>query len=1074
MKQQSSNGFKRILSAVICLFVVTAAWAQRSTVTGTVTDANGDPIIGATVKVANNPSVGTATDFNGNFTFTIDGEQMLEVSYIGFNPLKVKSQKTPMKIVLKESSQMLNEVVVVGYGTQKKVNLTGAVQSVGEEAFENRSLANVSQALQGAIPNLNLELEDGKPTRSATFNVRGTGSIGQGGDALVLIDGVESDISMLNPNDIESVSVLKDASSSAIYGARGTFGVVLITTKNAKKERTSVNYTGNFSFQSPTKTPDYVTGGIEFAEHFRSAWYNYYGTVPTALNGFQSYSDAWLEEFKARRAAGNNNPVEINEQGKYIYYGNTDWYDELYKDSTFAQDHNVTISGGNEKADFYISGRYYKYDGLYNFNPDTYRSTNLRAKGSLKLTNWLKVSNNMEYSTNKSHMPTVVSSAWIVNRFIELTAFPTMPLFNPDGTYTKSMGATMGAFADGNNFKDRETSLFRNTASFSASFLNDQIHVNGDYTYRQSNTNTLTKNYDVYFSESVGASSKRAGTNSVAKGDIVQKYNAVNIYADYENTFNDVHYFKGMIGYNYENSNYDSSSMSRNGLLMAEAGSIALAIGDNIGVGESYWKWETAGMFFRMNYAYDNRYLLEVNGRYDGSSKFPKNDKWAFFPSVSAGWRISEEPFFKNNVSTNAVSNLKLRGSYGSLGNGNVTPYSYLELLNFTKQSRIIGGQQNYITSVPSVKPESLTWETATNWNIGFDAAFLPKGALTISADYYVRKTKDMYTVGMTLPDVFGASSPKGNYADMTTRGWEITVAYRNSFNLADSPFRYSVRASVYDNFSKIDKYNNPNKNLSDYYEGMTLGEMWGYTTDGLFQSDAETQGYVNTIMSSSANKTWHAGDVKFVDSNGNGRIDYGDNTVDNPGDRKIIGNSLPRYQFSFGFDIDWKNFFLGATFTGVGKQNWYPTMESSAFWGQYNRPYNNVPSWHIGNYWTEDNPDAYLPRYSTYNMACGRGGANFYNDRYIQNVAYIRLKNLQFGYNLPKSLLRHIFVQDAKIYLTGENLWSWSPLYKRVKGFDVMSITGDTDTDMSNNSQGSGNSYPLLKSLTLGLSVTF
>ena len=375
---------------------------------------------------------------------------------------------------------------------------------------------------------------------------------------------------------------------------------------------------------------------------------------------------------------------------------------------------------------------------------------------------------------------------------------------------------------------------------------------------------------------------------------------------------------------------------------------------------------------------------------------------------------------------------------------------------------------------MPSVKPESLTWETATNWNIGFDAAFLPKGALTISADYYVRKTKDMYTVGMTLPDVFGASSPKGNYADMTTRGWEITVAYRNSFNLADSPFRYSVRASVYDNFSKIDKYNNPNKNLSDYYEGMTLGEMWGYTTDGLFQSDAETQGYVNTIMSSSANKTWHAGDVKFVDSNDNGRIDYGDNTVGNPGDRKIIGNSLPRYQFSFGFDIDWKNFFLGATFTGVGKQNWYPTMESSAFWGQYNRPYNNVPSWHIGNYWTEDNPDAYLPRYSTYNMACGRGGANFYNDRYIQNVAYIRLKNLQFGYNLPKSLLRHIFVQDAKIYLTGENLWSWSPLYKRVKGFDVMSITGDTDTDMSNNSQGSGNSYPLLKSLTLGLSVTF
>lgn len=1045
---------------------------DKQRISGQVRDASGEPLIGASVVIKGSQK-GVITDTDGRFTIEAASGEKLEISSIGYKSkvFNVGNQKQ-ISIVLEENSQALSEIVVVGYGVQKKVNLTGAVEQVGDEVFQNRSLPNVSQALQGAIPNLNLSMEDGKPSRSASFNVRGTSSIGQGGSALVLIDGVEGDPSMLNPNDIASVSVLKDAASSAIYGARGSFGVVLITTKNPQKGKISINYTTNLSSESPTKKPDYVTDGIDFAEHFRESWYNYYGTVPTALNGFQAYSDTWLETFKSRRQQGLTNEVVTEDNGKYTYYGNTDWYGHLFKNSTFTQDHNVTVSGGNDKSDFYISGRFYKYEGLYRYNPDTYRSVNLRAKGSLQVTNWLKISNNMEFSNSDYHTPTGVSNTWTLQRFIELTAFPTMPMFNPDGTYTKSMAATLGSFIDGNNYKNNNNKLFRNTVSFTTSFFKNTFHINGDYTYRYATNVNNTKNVDVAYSEAVGTSSVRSGSNSYANGNSYTNYNATNLYAEYENTFGKVHYFKGMVGFNYETSSSDATATSRNGLLLSGAGSIALASGSSTTITESISRWKNEGIFFRLNYSYADRYLLEVNGRYDGSSKFPQDHKWGFFPSVSVGWRASEEPFWK--IDKKYISDVKLRASYGSLGNGNVSPYSYMELLSFTTSGRVIQGALNNKTSCPAVKPAGLTWETATTLDFGADLSFMNQ-AFHFTGDYYIRKTKNMYTVGVTLPDVFGASSPKGNYADMTTRGFEISLSYKNKFLLASKPFNYEIRASLYDYTSRIDKYNNSTKSLDDYYEGMKIGEMWGYQTNGLFQTDDETTGYVNTIMNSSSNKTWHAGDVRVVDRNISGKIDYGENTKNNPGDRYIIGNSQPRYQYSFNINLDWNNIFVSAFFSGVGKQDWYPTMESSAFWGQYNRPYNNVPKWQLGNYWTQDNPNAYLPRYSTYNVLCGRGGASFYNDRYLQKISYLRLKSLQIGYNLPQSLISKIKMQNARIYMTGENLFSWSPLYKHVKGFDVLSIATDTDSDLSSsNSQGSGNGYPLMKSLSLGLSITF
>lgn len=1069
MKKIFSNGMLCLWIGLLCLLVSSSLWAQKINVAGKVIDVSGQPIVGATVRAMNNSGLGTITDVDGNFNLSVEGAEILEVSFIGYTTQKVKASSKLLRIVLEEASQNLNEVVIVGYGTQKKVNLTGAVEQVGTEVFENRSVANVTQALQGAVPNLNITLEDGKPTRSANFNVRGTTSIGQGGSALVLIDGVEGDPSMLNPNDIASVSVLKDAASAAIYGARGSFGVVLITTKNASKGKATINYTGNFSIQAPTNTPDFVSDGVTWVSHFRDAFYNYNNTLPTSINnGIQAYSEEWLEEFKRRKAEGITKEVEINPDGTYIYYGNTDWYDELYKDQTFAQDHNVTISGGGEKSDFYLSGRFYKFDGLYNYNPDTYKSMNLRAKGSLQVFDWLKVSNNMEFSNTDYHSPFVASYSYNIQRYIELASFPSMPVFNPDGSYTKSASYSIGAFNEGNNYQDKNNKLLKNTVSFSTNFLDNRLHVNGDFTFRYKAYENTRKRVKVPFSTGENLFSTFGSFNDIYEANSNTLYTATNLYADYEDTFKGGHYIKGMVGYNYETSKYKLLSAQRNGLLLEDATSIDLALGDATTLAQDVTNWRILGLFFRANYSFKDRYLFEFNGRYDGSSKFPSDQQYAFFPSFSAGWRISEEPFWK--ISDKILSNVKIRASYGSLGNGNVTPYSYMELLSIKTSGRVLeGGKPNY-TSNPAVIPNSLTWETATTTDFGLDFGML-NGRLQFSGDYYVRKTKDMYTVGVTLPDVFGATSPKGNYADMTTRGWEISLSYKDRFSLANKPFNYEIKATLHDYVSKIDKYNNSTKSLSDYYEGQTIGEMWGYKTDGLFQSDAETEGYVNTIVKSSVDGVWHAGDVKFVDLDKSGKIGYGDNTVDNPGDKVIIGNTEPRYIYSFTLSGDWNNIFVSAFFQGVGKQDWFPGKESS-FWGQYNRPYNSLPSWHLDNYWTEDNRNAYLPRYSTYNAALGWG--DVMTDRYVQNIAYLRLKNLQIGYNLPKQLVSKINLSSVRIYVSGENLWCYSPLYKRTKDYDVSNASAHQDSDLTSNNMGDGNSYPLMRSVSFGLSVTF
>lgn len=1074
-------GFKEEVPGTVTLYKRDQPRAVPGKVTGKIIDEKGAPLTGATVMLLE-ASKGVQADINGEFTISAnEGNYTLMVSFISFESkrvpgVKIKSgeitQLNPITLVAQSGT--LNEVLVVGYGTQKKQNLTGAVEQVTSKVFENRSLPNLTQGLQGVIPNLNLVPLDGKPIQSPTYNVRGTTSIGQGGNALVLVDGVEGDPSRINPNDVASVSVLKDAASASIYGARGAFGVVLITTKNPSKEKTSVTYSFNHSVKSPTAVPKFVTDGYTFAKMFNDAWsaWNDYSQTPQNINKTVKFSPAYLEELRKHSLDPSLPSTIVNSAGEYEYYGNTDYYKLLYKDHNEAREHNLSISGNSGKADFLITGRYYSQDGLFRYNSDDYKIYNLRAKGSLQVYPWLSLYNNADYSNMKYHNPLNVGEGGSIWRNLQDEGHTMVPLFNPDGTLTYSAAYSVGDYYYGKNGINFDNRVFRNTTGFIAQFFDNTFRVKGDFTFQNTDNGQNRKRVPVPYSRKPGVI-EYVGTayNDLENYSQSTQYIATNTYGEFEPKLNGGHYFKALAGFNFEQSTKKTLDVTRNGLIFEDATDINLALGQSISTSGGWDQWDIVGGFYRLNYSFKDRYLVEADGRYDGSSKFPADQRYAFFPSVSAGWKISNEPFWK--VSKELITNLKVRASYGSLGNGSIGSYAFQEKFNISKSGRILNGVLPQKTSQPGVLPDGLTWETSNTQNLGLDLGML-SNRLTISGDAYIRKTTNMFTVGMTLPAVFGTDVPKGNYADLKTKGWEVTVAWRDKFNAGAKPFNYGLRLTLADYTSKITKYNNPDKRLSDYYAGQTVGEIWGFETAGYFTSAQDiANSPKQTLIKASTTGQLLPGDIKFKDLNGDGVIDYGDQTVNKPGDKRVIGNATPRYTYGIGVDADWNNFFFSAFFQGVAKRDWYPGSEASVFWGQYNRPYNKVPQSQLGKIWSEDNPNAYFPRYRGYSAQNGSGELTQAQTKYLQNAAYLRMKNVQVGYNLPLRLIQKIKLNNLRVFLSGENLLTWSPLYKITKDIDPESING-SDRVLTDGTSGNGNNYPILKSVTLGLTATF
>ncbi len=966
-------------------------------------------------------------------------------------------------------------MVVVGYGTQRREDLTGAVTQIKGEVLENRSLSNVTQGLQGEVPNLNLVMMDGKPIQSPVYNIRGTTSIGQGGNALVLIDGVQGDPALLNPNDIATVTVLKDAASASIYGARAAYGVVLITTKTPAKDKLAITYSSDYTLKSPTRVPDIVSNGYQYASNFAAAWEAWYdySQVPQNINKTQPFSNAWLARYQQHDQNPSLPKWDLDANGNYEYYGNTNWYDLLYKKHNNAIDQNLSLSGGSGKASYYVSGRYYGQDGLFRYNSDNYHMYNLTAKGSMQLFPWLQVNNTTQFTSRFYHNPLNVEEGGSIWSTLGAEGHPSSLLQNPDGSLTFSSASTVGDFLFGKNGINFNDQVIKNTSGFVAKVIGNELRIKGDLTFQ--NTTSAQKQIRVQVPYSPAPNVTNfvgTGTNDLQMVNNQTNYLATNVYAEYEKTVDRKHYFKALAGYNYEQSVYNSSTVMRNGLIYNSATDLSLALGQSITTNGGYEKWAIQGGFGRLNYAFDDKYLLEVNGRYDGSSKFPSNQRYGFFPSASAGWRISKEGFWK--VSEKAVTDLKIRASYGSLGNGNIASYAYQDQFKISQLNRVLLNVYPQSTSTPVVLPDGLTWETATTADLGLDAVFL-KNRLTFTADGYRRKTKNMFTVGPTLPAVFGATAPKGNYADLTTTGWEASIAWKDGFRVGHKDFHYSIGFWMSDYTAVINKYNNVTKILTDYYVGEKLGEIWGLTNDGYWTADNVAQAKTTqALYKASITGQWLPGDIKFKDLNHDGVVNNGDNTATNPGDMKRIGNSTPRYSFGSNLSFDYSNFFVSLFFQGVGKQDYWPGNENAEFWGQYNRPYQYLMKSQVGHIWSETNPNAYWPRYRGYVASASGGELVAKQTKYLQSVAYVRLKNIQVGYNLPKGWATKAHLTNAKLYLSGENLWTASPFYKHNHAEDVESI-GQSDVILTGTSNsGNGNNYPMLKSMTVGLSASF
>lgn len=1048
-------------------------------ITGRVTDKKGVPLPGVSIKLKGT-SIGGSTDTNGNFAINLpETSGTLVFTYIGFITQEIPvNSRNVINVTLEEDTKGLNEVVVVGYGTQKKENLTGAVDQVGSEYFDDRPVPNVSHALQGVLPNLNIMITDGKPIRNPGFNIRGRTSIGAGGQALVLIDGVQGDPMDLNPNDVESVTILKDAASAAIYGARGTFGVVLITTKTPKNSAPKITYSGNYSLKQRTTSPDWVTDGYTWAKLFNESYLSWtdYVQEPKTVNSFFPFSPAYLDELKQRA----ENPGTLPETtidpatGNYIYYGNTDWQKELYVNNMPTMEHSLGVSGGNDKIDYTLSGRYYKQDGIFKYNPDNLNKYNLRFKGGIQAKNWLRLTNNAVLSTYDYKYPLQALNKYDVWTNLKLHGFPMATLLNPDGTLTRSAANNgVGELYYGKSRSMRNQTFFRNTVGFEANALSKALNVRGDFTYQNTSFSDEKRMTPVSFSAKPGVITTQ-GTNTLYNNSDKTNYYAGNLYGDYMRSLGN-HNIKFLLGGNMEMYRFRNLEVQRDDLVLEDLADFNLAVGQNYVVAGGARQWTTMGVFSRINYDYKNKYLLELNGRYDGASTFPGSQRFGFFPSISAGWNIASEGFMENTHQW--LNLLKLRASYGSLGNSalsniNANPYLYQQTIAARRSSLILNGVNPTVLTQPIVLPEGLTWETATTLNFGVDIDLF-NSRLSTNFDVYQRKTTDMILAGRPLPAVFGAGVPRGNYADMTTKGFELSVNWNDQIKTV-KPINYSFRFTLSDNSAVIDKFYNPTNLITTYYEGGRVGDIYGYVADGLFASEADILASPNqsAIVVSSGNKLL-PGDLKFKDLNGDGKINRGKNTLEDLGDQTIIGNSTPRYTYGATTSWAWNNLSLSAFFQGVGKRDWYPGHESGIFWGQYTRWYGQIPRHTIEGTWTVDNPNpnSYFPRYRGPMTAGGRE-LGYPVDRYLQKVSFVRLKDLTIGYNIPKQLIAKAHITNMKVFVSGQNLWTYSPMFKLTRDIDP-EVIENSDPEIRDD-MGDGAAYPMLKTFTLGLNLTF
>lgn len=982
----------------------------------------------------------------------------------------------------------LKEAIVVGYGVQDKATLTGAVAALDKTQMQDRPVAGVGQAIQGMVANLNVLQESGQPGAVSLFNIRGKTSE-NGGDPLILVDGVETDPMSVNPADIESISILKDASSAAVYGVRGAFGVILITTKEGSRDRIpKVSLGARFSLSANTVSTRFETRGYESARIADIFMLNSVSGIR-----YTRYTDYDFQRLYERR--GDKTPVaerpwlvtEVRDGlPSYIYLGNFDWYKYLYDESRPTQEYDVEVTGGSKTVSYKLSGRFYNQRGIQRMGPDRFRSYTLSGRVKMQLRPWLTIGYSSRYYLSSYsylglesqyinfYRPTIHALASFLPENPDGSAVSHTILTNSSGHFIMSgynsmirSGSTGGTNADEQLYQ---------TLDLSADIL-PGLTFKADYSYYTGNVQNTFRSAPAAYSMYPGQTAyepENAYEDYLSERDNKVRRHVVNAYITYNGTFADAHNLTVLAGYNYENWRNRSLVAQRKDLVSQTLSDFNLATGELKRLTGGVREWAVTGIFYRVSYDWRGRYLLESNGRLDGSSRFPSGRKWGIFPSLSAGWRISGEPFW-HSLSP-LVGFAKLRASIGSLGNQSIDEYAYWQGIRTggTMAYSFDGETQSRYASVDN-PIDTGTWEKIVTANVGIDLGLF-RDRLSLTADGYIRNALGILSTGAALPSFYGAKEPIVNANDIRTMGYELTLSWKDHFLLRGAPFNYTLSGVLSDYISTYTRCDNPSGLLSDPYPGRRLGEIWGYEVDGLFSSDSEAAAYAAKVDLSQISPGYYysynedsrgvrGGDMRYIDLNGDGIITAGKNTLQEPGDQKVIGNSLPRWSYGIRLSANWKNWDVQLFLQGIGHMDWYPGHECIRFWGPYSRPYASfVPEGFMDEVWTESNTDAYFPRPRGYAALIASSGSLYYvNSRYLQNLAYLRLKNLSVGYTVKSALLERAGISHLRLCLSGENLFTLSAVHG-----------GYIDPEQISSGGRNGNTYPWYRVFSASVNMTF
>ena len=1004
----------RVKLFILLLFLLSIVHAEAQIrVSGTVTDSKtSKTIIGATVSVKGTSNV-TITDFDGVYNLNVPNKSIIVVSYLGYEDSeKLVNNTSVLNFSLVEQADVLKEVVIVGYGTQKKSNITSSISKVGSEVFESRPVTTAAQALQGSVPGLTIQQNSNEPGSGSNINIRGIGTFQSGTYPLVLVDGVIGSIDNINPNDIESVSVLKDASATAVYGSRAANGVILVTTKTGKSGKTQITYDRIYGIQQPTNMPKYAKAW-EYAELRNEALIN--SGLPAKFTSDQ------ISDF---RSLGNG----------------TVWLNEIYRNNAPQSSHNLSVQGGGDKTKYYLSLGHLNQRSMFEGN-DQYglKRNNVRINIDSKLSDKITVTASGAYngSTIKEH-------AYWTNWLIEqATRMPVIyDIKDEQGNFTLPSGSNSNTLARLTNggMRKFETDNLIGNVSAEWSILKD-LKLKGYFGANVSLNNTHEFRKSIDYAPYAGG-----GDNESSVMDRFDKTTLLNstLTLNYTKKIAGIHDISALFGVSEESSKrrwFQARKIDIPGNEFGVLGNGATT--DESNTFGSAEEWGIHSYFGRLKYAYKGKYLVEGNLRADGSSRFGKNNRWGVFPSFSGAWRISKEKIMQ--PLSNIISNLKIRASWGQVGNQDIGLYQYLRTVTISTQAYSFNDNLAH-GAYFSQANQDISWEKSEMIDVGLEAGFF-RNKLNIVFEVYSKDSKNILVSNLPVPGIYGNGSPVQNIGSINNKGYELSVNYLFNTNQV----KHSVTANLSDNVNEVT--NDGGRTLisgtdvvTTLRNGFPINSYFGLKSNGIFQNATEVaNGPIQNFNAAGAKP----GDLRYIDRNGDGVIKEED-------DRFILGNPFPRYTFGLTYTANWKGLDLSVFVQGVGKRDmWIRGEGVEAFHNSNEGP---VMDYHIDR-WTTANTDASYPR-----LTIGTESANnaARSDFWIQNAAYVRLKNLQLGYTIPTKFTEIIGVSKFRAYITGQNLWT---LTKLKAGYDPEINSGDASN---------GRVYPVTKVLALGLNINF